>query len=186
MTPHLADTPVLETDRLVLRAPGAQDWPGFNAMMASERSRFIRPGDLDEGQIWRSFGHVIGHWVMRGWGLFTITARGDDTALGMAGPWFPAGWPEPEIGWSLWQPDAEGKGYAFEAATATRGFAYDVLEWDSAVSYIAPDNTRSIALAERLGARPDPAAAYPGDKPCVVYRHPAPDSLADGGMEAYA
>jgi RimJ/RimL family protein N-acetyltransferase len=104
----------------------------------------------------------------------------------MAGPWYPASWPEKEIGWSLWSAEAEGKGIAFEAAQAARGFAYDVLEWDTAVSYIASDNARSIALAERLGARRDDAAAHPGNTPCHVYRHPAPDALADGGMEAYA
>ena len=40
------------------------------------------------------------------------------------------------------------------------------------VSYIDPGNARSIALAERLGARPDPDAprADPDD---LVYRHTA-------------
>ncbi len=186
MTPHLADTPVLETERLILRAPGPQDWPVFRAMMASERSRFIRSGEIDEGQAWRAFGHVIGHWILRGWGNFVMTRKGDDAALGAVGPWFPAGWPEQEIGWSIWSAEAEGRGYAFEAAQAARGFAYDVLNWDHAVSYIDPANTRSIALAERLGARRDDDAATPGDAPCLVYRHPEPDVLADGGMEAYS
>ncbi|AVO36838.1 GNAT family N-acetyltransferase [Pukyongiella litopenaei] len=186
MTPRLADTPVLETERLILRAPGPQDWPAWRAMMASDRSRYIRSGDMDDGKAWRAFGHVIGHWVLREWGNFVFTARGDDTALGMAGPWFPEGWPEREIGWSVWTPQAEGKGFAFEAATAARGYAYDVLGWDTAVSYIDPANARSIALAERLGAVRDPQAAAPGDAPCLVYRHPGADRLADGGMEAYA
>ncbi|MEY8826957.1 GNAT family N-acetyltransferase [Sedimentitalea sp. XS_ASV28] len=186
MTPHLADTPVLETERLILRAPGPQDWPVFRAMMASERSRFIRSGEIDEGQAWRAFGHVIGHWILRGWGNFVMTRKGDDAALGAVGPWFPAGWPEQEIGWSIWSQEAEGRGFAFEAAQAARGFAYDVLNWDGAVSYIDPDNTRSIALAERLGACRDDDAATPGDAPCLVYRHPVPDGLADGGMEAYS
>lgn len=186
MTPHLADTPVLETDRLILRAPGPQDWPAFRAMMASDRACFIRSDTMDDPLAWRAFGHVIGHWVLRGWGSFVFTPRGDDTALGMAGPWFPAGWPEPEIAWALWTQEAEGKGLAFEAAQTARGYAYDILQWNTAVSYVAPGNTRSIALAERLGATRDDTAAHPGDAPCHVYRHPAPDALVDGGMEAYA
>lgn len=185
MTPHLADTPVLETERLNLRAPGPQDWPVFREMMASDRSRFIRPGEIDEGQAWRAFGHIIGHWVLRGWGLFVFTSRNDDSALGATGPWYPAGWPEPEIGWSVWSADAEGKGVAFEAASAARGYAYSELNWSTAVSFIDPANSRSIALAERLGATVDKTAATPNDADCLVYRHPAPEDLVDGGMEAY-
>ncbi len=42
------------------------------------------------------------------------------------------------------------------------------------MSYIDPDNARSIALARRLGCTEDPAAEplYPGD---MVFRHPAPE-----------
>lgn len=185
MTPRLADTPVLETDRLILRAPGPQDWPAWRAMMASERSRFIG-GPMDEEQAWRAFGHVIGHWALRGFGMFVFTARGTDSAIGSAGPWFPAGWPEREIGWSVWSAEAEGRGYAFEAVQSARAHAYDILGWDTAVSYIAPENSRSIALAKRLGAQRDHRASGPGDTPCLVYRHPAPDTLVDGSIEAYA
>ena len=176
MTPALAHTPVLATERLTLRAPGAQDWPAFAAFMTSPRSAFVRPADIDEGRIWRAFGHVIGHWVLRGFGNFVFTRTGDDAALGMTGPWFPAGWPEREIGWSVWSEAGEGRGYAFEAAAAARDHAFRDLGWETAVSYIDPDNTRSIALAERLGARRDDAAARPDDAPCLVYRHPRPEA----------
>jgi RimJ/RimL family protein N-acetyltransferase len=94
----------------------------------------------------------------------------------MAGPWYPADWSEPELGWTLWSAAHEGKGYAHEAAVAARAHAYSVLGWTTAVSYIDPDNARSIALAERLGATLDPDAAHhnPAD---LVYRHPAPEAL---------
>lgn len=174
MTPTLANTPVIETDRLALRAPAAADWPAWRAFLASPRSDFIRAEDYDEGKAWRAFGHVIGHWVMRGFGMFVFTLRGSDAALGMAGPWYPAGWTEREIGWTLWSEAAEGKGYAREAATAARDHAFSVLGWTTAVSYIHPDNARSIALADRLGAALDPAAGHPFDGPTLVYRHPAP------------
>ena len=173
MTVALTRTPVLQTARLTLRAPAARDWPACRAMLRSARSRFMRKGAMTEGEAWRAFGHVIGHWVLRGFGMFTITARGDDAALGMAGPWFPAGWPEGELAWSLWSAQAEGQGIAHEAVTATRSFAFSTLGWTSAVSYIDPDNARSIALAARLGAVIDPDAATPEGAPCTVYRHNA-------------
>ena len=99
MTPVLAPTPVVETDRLRLRAPGRDDWPAFNAFLASDRARFIRSADYAEPLAWRAYGHFIGHWVLRGFGNFVITVKGDETAIGMEGPWFPDGWPEPEIDW---------------------------------------------------------------------------------------
>ncbi|MCY1128050.1 GNAT family N-acetyltransferase [Frigidibacter sp. RF13] len=178
MTITLANTPVLQTERLTLRAPSSADWSAFDAFLATPRATFIRSGDYGIRETWRAFGHVIGHWVMRGFGNFVFTLRGEDRPLGMAGPWFPAGWPEQEIGWTVWSGEAEGKGYAAEAASAARRFAYDRLGWTTAVSYIDPSNHRSIALAERLGARLDAGAAHPaGDKPCLVYRHPGPEAL---------
>ncbi|SPH16636.1 hypothetical protein DEA8626_00146 [Defluviimonas aquaemixtae] len=178
MKPALVNTPVLNTERLVLRAPLPQDWHAFADFLASDRSRFIG-GPKDRTDAWRAFGHVIGMWVLRGFGSFVFTSKGDDTALGMTGPWYPEGWPERELGWTVWTPAAEGKGYAFEAAKAARDHAFRDLGWDTAVSYIDGGNTRSIALAERLGAVCDPAAATPDhdddDVPCLVYRHPKPE-----------
>ncbi|MDJ0824686.1 MAG: GNAT family N-acetyltransferase [Rhodobacter sp.] len=179
MTPHLADTPVLETDRLRLRAPDAQDWPLWNAFAQSDRAEHIG-GPYTLRTAWRGFAHVVGMWVLRGYGSFVITAKDDDTALGMAGPWHPADWPEQEIGWTIWAPENEGKGIAFEAAQAARRFAYDRLGWTTAVSYIDAPNTRSIALAERLGATRDPNAEAPNngsDTEVLVYRHPAPEAV---------
>ncbi|THH35087.1 N-acetyltransferase [Aliishimia ponticola] len=183
MTIALSNTPALETERLILRAPQADDWPQWRAMTRSERSRFIRAADMTDGLAWRAMGHIIGHWVLRGWGNFVITRKGDNTALGMTGPWFPQGWPEPEIGWSIWSAEVEGTGIAFEAAQAARDFAFGTLGWQTAVSYIVAENTRSIALAERLGARLDPTADHPKpaqkkdtDETVLVYRHPKPEA----------
>lgn len=177
MTPHLADTPVLETARLTLRAPGPQDWEAWRAFASSDRARFIRPEEFDDAKAWRAFGHVVGHWVLRGYGQFVICEKNSDTALGMAGPWFPEGWPEKEIGWTIWRPEAEGRGFAAEAARAAREHAFRDLGWATAVSYIDPENARSVALAERLGCLLDTGAAHPGhDETTQVWRHPAPEA----------
>lgn len=181
MTPRLADTPVLGTERLSLRAPVAEDWPHWRAFAASDRAHFIG-GPYTDRAAWRAFGHAVGHWVLRGYGSFVFTLRGDDTALGMTGPWNPVGWPEAELGWTIWSADAEGKGYAYEAAAAARDHAFRDLGWVTAVSYIDADNARSVALAERLGAAHDPDALWPDrdedDTPVLVYRHPAPGRAA--------
>ncbi len=174
----LSPTPVLETERLILRAPQGSDFDGWTAFATSERSRFIG-GPHDRAVAWRAWGHVIGHWAMRGYGMFVLADRtAPDAPLGMAGPWYPEGWPEREVGWTLWTDGAEGKGLAREAAKAALCYVFDTLGWDTAVSYIRPENARSIALAERLGARRDRGASCPDGKSCLVYRHPAPEAPA--------
>ena len=170
--PHLADTPVLETERLILRAPRGGDSGVWDAFARTERSRYMG-GPYSARDSWRAFANVIGHWVLRGWGEFAFCRKGSEVPLGNAGPWFPEGWPEREIGWAVWDPAAEGRGYAFEAAQAARAHAFEVLGWETAVSYIDPANARSIALAERLGAARDHAASRP-DPDDLVYRHAAP------------
>ena len=116
----LAGTPVIETERLVLRAPEAGDWLAFQAFLSSERGQFVRTGEYDLSNTWRGFCHLVGHWVARGFGMFVFHAKGDATPLGATGPWFPETWPEREIGWSVWNPVAEGRGFAHEAALAAK------------------------------------------------------------------
>ncbi len=168
--------PTLTTARLILRAPRYEDYPAFEAFLASDRARFVGGPGLDAKASWRAFTHVAGLWVLRPPSSFIITLKGSDTPLGLAGPWFPHNWPEPELGWSLWTDTHVGTGIAFEAATAARDYAFSGAGWTTAVSYIDPANKRSIALAERLGATLDAGAPSP-DGTDLVYRHPAPGTL---------
>lgn len=171
------DVPPLETERLILRAPLPQDYPAFRDYYASQRSIYTG-GPLGEREAWRGFAAEIGHWVMRGFGMRTITAKGADTPLGRCGIWYPGTWPEPEIGWTLYA-DSEGKGIAHEAACAIRAHVFGTLGWETVVSYIDPENARSIALAERLGALRDELAARPPHAcHALVYRHPHPRGAA--------
>ncbi len=165
-------TVTLETERLILRQPVPDDWEAFRAFFMSERADFVG-GDGTEGRAWRILAIHLGQWQIHGFGSFVPTLRTDDTPVGVIGPWYPAGWPEKELGWSIFD-GFEGQGYAYEAAAATRSYAYDVLGWDTAVSYVDPANSASARLAERLGCTRDGKAAYPGDDLLHVYRHPAP------------
>ncbi|NDU99660.1 GNAT family N-acetyltransferase [Pseudoroseicyclus tamaricis] len=169
-------TELLDTPRLVLRRPNAADWPAARDFFMSDRSRGIG-GPVSLGAAWRALAAEIGHWDMRGYGMWTVTLRDSDAPIGMVGPWYPEDWPETEVGWMIWSAEAEGKGYAYEAAQAAIAHAWAVLGWETIVSYIDPQNHRSIALAERLGALQDMAAQVPRpETPCLVYRHPRPEA----------
>ncbi len=173
--PH-PDIPVLTTGRLVLRSPEPQDYPDFKATFASYRSRFMG-GPLNAYETWMLYAAEIGHWEIRGFGMWMVHLRDTEETVGMAGGWFPAKWPEREIAWIIW-PDKAGKGYALEATDRVRRHVYEDLGWETAVSYIDPKNLDSIRLAERLGCVKDPAAPSI-DGSDAVYRHPTLAQLRD-------
>ena len=151
------DIPVLETKRLQLRSPKAEDYPDFKATFASYRSRFMG-GPLNAYEAWMLYAAEIGHWEIRGFGMWMVHLKETDETVGMAGGWFPARWPEREIAWIIW-PSQAGKGYALEATDCVRRHVYRHMGWDTAVSYLDPMNLDSIRLAERLGAVKDKDAA---------------------------
>ncbi|MHA6324662.1 GNAT family N-acetyltransferase [Roseivivax sp. CAU 1753] len=166
--------PTLTTHRLELRAPEAGDYPDFKATFASYRSRFMG-GPLNTYEAWMLYAAEIGHWEIRGYGMWMIHLQGTGETVGMAGGWKPAKWPEREIAWIIW-PDRAGHGYALEATARVRRYFYDTAGWDTAVSYLDPKDLSSVLLAERLGAVRDPAAETV-DGSDVCYRHPSPQAL---------
>ena len=171
----------IETENLILRAPRLEDFEAMEAFLGDKRSETIGAGNIDRLEAWKVFTRIAGMWFLRGYGLFIVEEKATGKPVGSIGPWYPITWPEHEIGWSIWTAEAEGKGIAYEAALAARDYAFNTLGWDTAVSYIDATNTRSIALAKRLGAVLDPNAATPagtqddwGDT--LVYRHQKPEA----------
>ena len=168
--------PTLTTERLVLRPPEVADFAPFASHYMSPRSAYEGGPHSREGA-WKEFATGAAGWMLRGYGPLSVTEAGSGAYLGEVGIYHLATYPEPEIGWMV-LPAAEGRGIAAEAARALRDWAYAAQGWTTLVSYIDPENARSIRLAERLGARLDPDAPHPEDDPCLVYRHPAPEARA--------
>ena len=166
--------PTLTTERLVLRAPVVADFAPFASHYMSPRSSYEGGPHSREGA-WKEFATAAAGWMLRGYGSLSVTEAGSGAYLGEVGIYHLATYPAPEIGWMV-LPRAEGRGIAAEAARALRDWAYATQGWTTLVSHIDPENARSIRLAERLGARLDPAAPHPEDDPCLVYRHPGPEA----------
>jgi RimJ/RimL family protein N-acetyltransferase len=173
---QLSGIPVIETERLRLRGPALRDFEAYAAFMASPRAGFIG-GPAGRTIAWRGFCHATGHWVHRGYSFFVMADRETDRALGMVGPWFPEGWPEPEIGWQVWDNGAEGQGLAYEAATGARSWAYGTLGWTTAISLIVDGNARSEALAARMGCTHEGDFTHETFGKSRIFRHPGPEAL---------
>ena len=162
--------PVLDTARLTLRAPKLADLATLTAFYATSRSEMVGGPEAPD-EVFAQLAARIGHWALRGYGLWHIDDRKTGDFLGWVGILNPVGWDEPELGWGLFA-HAEGRGIAFEAASAARAFAAAHQGVDAPISYIRADNLRSLALARRLGAVHERDGAVM-DTPCQVWRHPS-------------
>lgn len=160
--------PTLTTERLILRAPMMGDFDALADFLAHDNSRWIG-GPHNRDAAWRGFCGALGHWHLRGYGMWLVALKSDNTPVGRVGFINQMGWDEPELGWHVF-PDFEGKGLAYEAALAARahGPQFGI---PAPISYVNADNKRSCALAERLGATVERTRAFYGE-PTLVYRHP--------------
>ena len=169
--PGRDNAPVIETDRLRLRPLQFEDFAKVAAFFTTPRARYV--GDLKTpAAVWPEFCANIACWPLLGYGTWAVETH-DGAVVGQVGLNFPPQFPELELGWVVLA-EFEGRGLAHEAAVAARAWAFAHLPVSSLVSYIHPDNTRSRALAERLGASPDPDAPPPDGadlSQTLVYRH---------------
>ena len=162
--------PVLQTDRLTLRAPVMADYPAYAAFLGSARSVHMG-GPFNDFGAWALFCHDVGSWALFGvGGLMVDLSRTGETVGNVGinqGPLFP----EPELGWFLYAGQT-GQGYATEAAARLRDWAFAHVGLPSLVSYMDPSNAASARVAQRLGAVLDPVAPrQKGDEADLVYRH---------------
>jgi RimJ/RimL family protein N-acetyltransferase len=158
--------PTLTTARLTLRAPVLADFDHHAAFHASPRAGW-EGGEKSRKAAWAVWAGDVAVWHLRGYGAFSVDL--DGVFVGEVGIFHPDHFPGPEFGWMV-VPEAEGKGIAYEASTAALDWVRASLKWPSITSIIDPGNTRSIALALRLGGVIDHSLSGidPGD---VVIRH---------------
>jgi RimJ/RimL family protein N-acetyltransferase len=144
--------PTLETDRLLLRPPSAEDFDAWAEFCADEAVARFLGGVLDRAGAWRNMCIMTGAWTVRGFSVFSVVEKSSGCWIGRVGPWQPEGWPGTEVAYSLVR-DAWGKGYAYEAAGAAVDWAFKDLGWSEVIHCIVPANEKSQRVAARLGAR---------------------------------
>jgi ribosomal-protein-alanine N-acetyltransferase len=155
---------VLETERLVLRPPVAEDADALAPMYADpEVMRYLGNGStLTHEETERSVQRMISGWEADGFGLFTTVRKEGETIIGRVGiiVWNPDTWEpvrassegpkELEVGYTIGKP-YWGLGYATEAATAARDFALERLGATRLIALIIHGNDASANVAHKLG-----------------------------------
>lgn len=148
------DVPVLETERLRLRGFTEDDTePLFALMQDLDVVRYIGDRRVPTRQeTWRAIAAYLGHWALRGYGLWAVDDRDSGELVGRIGILNPLEWPGPEVAYTIgkrWW----GRGLATEGARAALDWGFEHLEVDELISLIDPANAASIAVATRLGER---------------------------------
>ena len=143
--------PTLQTERLILRALRAEDFEEYARFMADpDVMRYLSGDPLSCSDAWRSLAAVMGHWMLRGYGMWAVERKSDGAFVGRVGLHNPEGWPALEVGWTLGK-EYWGKGYASEAGRAALAYAFTTQPVDRMISVIDPRNVASQNVAARLG-----------------------------------
>jgi [ribosomal protein S5]-alanine N-acetyltransferase len=169
----MIDIPVLETDRLRLCAFAERHFEAYAAMLADPTStRFVGDGEpLDRMNAWRSMAMLIGHWSLRGFGMWAVERKDTGEFVGRVGLHRPEGWPDLELGWML-RAEHRRHGYATEAGRVALDYAFRTLDAQRIVSLIRIDNSASERVARRLGARQATTIDFLGGATLVYVYHP--------------
>lgn len=145
----------LDTKRLLLRPFHMDDHAAYAAINSDpEVMRYVQEGrPLTDGESFRVLSMIVGHWELRGYGIWALEDKENGALVGHAGFWYPTDWPGVELCFRLdrayW-----GRGLATEGARRAQQFGFDQLAFPSIVSIIHRQNIASIGVAGKLGMTP--------------------------------
>src|ERR1700731_1405449 len=143
--------PTLETKRLLLRQFLQSDFDALARLSADpEVMKYLGDGKpKGRAEAWLMMASYLGHWELRGFGLWAVEERATGEFIGRIGLLNPEGWPGLEVAWTLVR-ERWGNGFATEGAKAALEYAFSVLKLDHIISLIHPDNAVSVRVALRL------------------------------------
>jgi RimJ/RimL family protein N-acetyltransferase len=170
-------TPALESERLIFRGHGADDFEESAAMWGDPVvTRYVGGKPSTREEAWARLLRNVGHWSVLGFGYWVVRERGTGRFVGEVGfgelrrqitPTFDGA---PEAGWVL-APWASGKGFATEAMRAVLAWADE--RFPRTVCMIDVGNAASVRVAAKCGYREWHETTYHG-KPVVLYERNAP------------
>jgi [ribosomal protein S5]-alanine N-acetyltransferase len=144
---------VLETERLILRQFTSED-AEFIFELLNEPSFIQNIGDrhirtMDDARAYILNGPVASY-AKNGFGLCLVLLKETNESIGMCGLIRRDGLEDVDIGYAL-LPRFWDRGYAVEAARATKAYAKDVIGLKRIVAIVDPANEGSIRVVEKIG-----------------------------------
>ncbi len=157
---------ILQTDRLVIRELILADAPFvFELLNEPAFLRFIGDKgvrDIPSAEKYLTDG-PLASYAKHGFGLWLVALKDGGTPVGMCGPLKRDTLDHPDLGYAILARFA-GRGYTFEAATATLAHARNVLKLPKILAVTAQKNPGSIALLGKLGYTFERMTTLPGQK----------------------
>jgi len=167
----LADNLPIETERLIIRPWRDSDRAGYLATCNTEAVTAHLGGPAKVEDIDASIGRIKKSQEENGFCFWAVERKSDGAFLGYCGFKIAReeGTPiegDVEIGWRL-REEAQGQGYATEAASACLEWAWANLDAKRVISITVPANRASWSVMERVGMtrRPDLDFAHPNFAP---------------------
>ena len=169
--PHSLPGLLMETERLLLRAPQPDDLPALQQLLAEpaqQRFERVDPQQASERlALWRA------DWVSQGQGPWAVLLRDAPElgALGFGGLRHQrlAGTPALLLSFSF-RSQFWGQGYAAEMALAALGLAFGSLGAGAVQALLPPGNAAARKTLERLGLHlKGSLAEVPGQAPSLLY-----------------
>jgi RimJ/RimL family protein N-acetyltransferase len=147
---------ILETPRLRLREMTWDDLDFVAAMLGDPNvmRHYPQVHTRGEAELWLK--KMVERYRDDGHALWLVSLRAEGQPIGQVGllRQHVDGVDEPEIGYLVHAPYWR-QGYAFEAASAVRDFAFATLHKSRVISLIRPGNIPSQRVALRLGMKPE-------------------------------
>lgn len=170
----LADIPVIETERTILRPHRLADFDAYAEMWADPVvTRFIaKPRTREES--WQRFLRHAGSWSLIGYGFWAVEEKATGRFIGEAGfhdlkrDIEPSIEGIPEAGWGF-VADKHGQGIASEVVGAFVTWA-DGRFGGRTVCIIDPRNGASLRVAEKHGYREIDRTTYHGEPTILLER----------------
>jgi RimJ/RimL family protein N-acetyltransferase len=158
-----------EATRLVFRDMAPDDLDDMAALLGDPEvmTYYPRPKARQDAAQWIDWNR--GLYRTRGYGLWLLTtAEGDFVGDCGLTPQVVDGVTELEVGYHV-MPALQRRGYATEAAAASRDFARTVLGATRLIAIIHPDNRPSQRVAEKIGLLPEKRATVHGGREAIIY-----------------
>jgi RimJ/RimL family protein N-acetyltransferase len=105
---------------------------------------------MTRAQAWNWLCLMLGHWHMRGFGIWAVEEKSSQKLIGRIGLQFLDWFDDVELVWMLSR-SYWGKGLAQEGVREAIRFGFECLELPRLTAVIGVENKRSIRLAEKLG-----------------------------------